>query len=152
MLEDLFTKLDGHLRDVVPTMIPKPVRVVDIPLVIGTNGIAIAVDDHVFFRLGLNGVVRIISWSLAVTVAGVATSGAITIDVQAGSTLATVASICGGSEPELTAQSELSDQSPSGWTVEIPDPQWLMAIVTAADGTLEVASLTLRALVIPRAN
>jgi hypothetical protein len=121
-------------------------RIVDIPLIVGTRGVVLAVNDHVFFRLGLNGLVTVLTWSLAGTVAGASASGTIRIDVRVGATLAAAASICGGTgnQPQLTAQAERADQTPTGWTTQIADSQWLEAIVASTGGTLEVAGLTLR--------
>ncbi len=121
------------------------VRIVDVPLVLGTRGVTLAVGDHVFFRLGLNGLVTILTWSLAGTVAGSSVAGTITVDVLVGATLSGVASIAGAHKPALAAVAELDDQAPAvDWTVQISDPRWIMAKVTSTGGTLEVVSLTLR--------
>lgn len=148
--QELLAKVDGRIREVVPLLIPAVVRVVDVPLVIGTRGVVLAVNDNIFFRLGLNGTVRILTWSLAGTITGASASGTIRVDVLSGSTLATVASICGGTgnQPQLSAAAEASDQLPSGWTLDLTDPQWIMARVASTGGTLEVASLTLRCVVV----
>jgi hypothetical protein len=152
-LEDLYAKVDRQVREILKT-IDTPIRVVDIPLVLGTRGVVLAVNDHVFFRLGLNGTVNILTWSLAGTISGASASGTIRVDVQTGATLATVASICGAGtthQPQLTAQAELSDQVPTSWsTTQIDDPSWIKAIVASTGGTLEEVGLTLRATVAPR--
>lgn len=150
--EALFEKMDTRIREVVNSMLRPGVRVVDIVLVIGARDVLLDVADHVFYRLGLNGQVNILSWSMAGTIAGASAAGTIRVDVQVGATLATVASICGGTgnQPTLTAVAELSDQAPTGWTTVITDPNWIMATVASTGGTLEVISLTLRAIVIPR--
>lgn len=119
-------------------------RVVDVVLLIGGRGTALAANDHVFFRLGLNGVVTVVSWSLAGTVSGSSVSGTITVDVLTGLFLSGVSSICASNRPALTAQAERADQAPTGWTTTIQDGQWIMAKVTSTGGTLEVVSLTLR--------
>jgi hypothetical protein len=119
-------------------------RVVDVPLVIGGRGVSLSTNDHVFYRLGLNGTVTIITWSLAGTASGVAFNGTISVDLLVGSTLASVASICGSHRPSLNGQSERSDQTPdSDWTTTIADPRWIMAKVLSNSG-IEVISLTLR--------
>jgi hypothetical protein len=148
-LERIYARSDKHTREIIAAQAP-PVRVVDVPLLMGASGFALVVDDHVFLRLGLNGPAQIVSWSLGATVAGVATASDCVIDVLAGATLATAATICGGNEPELNAQDELVEQPPTGWTTTLVDPSWLMAIVTSVDGTVEVASLTLRMVVFSR--
>lgn len=123
-------------------------RVVDVPVVLGSRGTPLVVGAHIFFRLGLNGQATVLTWSMGATVAGLASARTVQLDVQVGATLATVTTICGGTftnRPHLTAQSELSDQLPSGWsTVAIADPSWLLVPVISVDGTLEVVSLTLR--------
>lgn len=126
-------------------------RVVDVPVVLGGPGAPLTVGAHVFFRLGLNGQATIMTWSLAVTVAGATVSGSVTVDVLVGATMSTLASICSTSLPALVAQAELADRPPGvGWTVTIPDPSWMMVKVTATNGTIEVVSLTLRLSVTPR--
>jgi hypothetical protein len=145
-IEDLYAKVDKQVREILKT-IEQPIRVVDIPLVLGTRGVVLAVNDHVFFRLGLNGTVNILTWSLAGTISGASASGTIRVDVQTGATLATVATICGAGtthQPHLTAAAELSDQAPTSWTTQIDDPSWIQAIVASTGGTREVVSLTLR--------
>lgn len=120
-------------------------RIVDVPLVIGANGLVASIGDHVFFRLGLNGTLTVLTWSLGATVSGTPTAGTITVDVLVGNTLATVASICGTSKPALAAAIELADQTPGvSWTTQLSDPQWIMAKVSSTGSTLEVISLTLR--------
>lgn len=121
-------------------------RIVDIAITIGSQGVPVAPGDHQFLRLGLNGALTVLNWSLGATVAGVAHTGACRVDVQVGTTLAGVASICGGTgnQPQLSAQSERADQAPTGWTTQIADARWLVATVVTADGTLEVLGLTLR--------
>jgi hypothetical protein len=141
---------DGILRDasaMAASLVgaQRTTRIVDIPLVIGTRGVALAVNDHVFFRLGLNGTVTILTWSLAGTIAGASASGTITVDVMVGATLAAAATIAPTSKPTLTAQAELADQTPAAsWTLQIADPVWIKAIITSTGGTLEMVSLTLR--------
>lgn len=120
-------------------------RVVDVPVVLGARGAALVVGAHVFFRLGLNGKAYIQTWSLGATVAGVASNRSVTLDVQVGSTLATVASICGTNLPALATQSERADQPPTSWTLlTLADPTWVYVATTAVDGMIEVVSLTLR--------
>lgn len=120
-------------------------RIVNVPLVVGSQGVALAANDHVFFRLGLNGIITILTWSLAGTIAGASASGTITLDIQVGASLATVATICGTHKPALAAVAEETDQIPANdWTVQLTDPNWILATVTSTGGTLEVISLTLR--------
>lgn len=145
------TKSFGRLVPPKQGRLVRPQRVVDIPITLGARGTPLAVGAHVFFRLGLNGSVTVLTWSVAATVAGVAHSGAVTLDVQTGATLATIASIAGTGHPLLSAASESSDHVPTGWTTTtIADPSWLYVSATAVDGTLEVVSLTLRVAVSPR--
>lgn len=121
-------------------------RIVNVPFKFGSKGIVLVTNDPLYFRLSLGGAATILGWSMAATVAGVASNRTATVDVLTGATLATVASICGvaANRPHLIAQSELSDQVPSGWTANvIPDPYWLMANPTAVDGAVETVSLTL---------
>lgn len=140
ILADVREMVAGMLGSIRPG-----VRIVDVPLVIGARGSAASVGDHVFFRLGLNGLVTILTWSLGGTVGGTPTAGTVTLDVLVGATLATAASICGTSKPALAAAIEASDQPPAvGWTVQLTDPQWILAKVSSTGGTLEVISLTLR--------
>jgi hypothetical protein len=63
--------------------IRRPVRVVDVVLIPLPTGSVLAVGDQVFFRLGLNGPLTIIAWSMAGTVGGASTAGTITVDVLA---------------------------------------------------------------------
>lgn len=119
-------------------------RVVDVVFAIGARGTALVANDHAFLRLGLNGPVTIVSWSLAGTVGGSSTSGTITVDVLTGSFFSGLSSICASNRPALTAQSERSDQSPTGWTTTVQDGQWIMAKVLSTGGALEVIGLTLR--------
>lgn len=121
-----------------------PIRVVDVPFVIGTRGAVLAANDHAFLRLGLNAPATILSWSLAVTVAGASTSGTCVLDVLVGTTLTGATSICSSNRPSLTAQAERDDQPPTSWTTSIPDPRWIMVTVVSTDGTIEEAGLTLR--------
>lgn len=145
---------DGILRDAYTNASAliagqRDVRVVDISLVIGTRGVILTTNDHAFLRLGLNGQVTLLAWSLAGTINAASAAGTVSLDVRVGSTLATVASICGGAanQPQLTAQAERVDQPVTGWSDKITDSQWLMAIVASTGGTLEVVGLTLRAAV-----
>jgi hypothetical protein len=124
-----------------------PIRVVNIPLVIGSRGVALAANDNVYFYLGLNGTLTIVSWSLAGMTSAASVSGTVTIDVLVGTTLATVASICGGSPPALSSQAELVGQLPTGWTTAIADPRWICAKISSVSGGLEEAALTLRCVV-----
>lgn len=125
--------------------IRRPAHIVDIVLVPIPTAATLQVGDQVYFRLGLNGVVTILAWSMAGTVGGASVAGTITLDILVGTTLATVATICGSHKPTLTAQAELADQTPAtDWTVQIPDPRWIVARVSSTGGTLEVVSLTLR--------
>lgn len=134
-----------------PVKIRMRPRVVDIPVVLGARGSPLTVGTHVFFRLGLNGRASVVTWSLGATVAGIASARSVTLDVRVGTTLATVASICGTGLPALATQAELNDQSPAGWsTTVIADPSTVLITVTAADGVIEVAGLTLRVAVSPR--
>lgn len=145
----LLGKAQGTLS-VVPT--PTPVtptttpttRVVDVAFVIGARGTALAANDHAFLRLGLNGVATIVSWSLAGTISGASASGTITVDVLTGQFFSGLSSICASNRPALTAQTERTDQNPTGWTTTIQDGQWVMAKVFSTGGTLEVVGLTLR--------
>lgn len=126
-------------------------RVVDVVLVLGAEGTPLTTGMHVFLRMGLNGPATILSWSLGATVGGTPTAGALTVDLRAGATLATTATICGGAPPRLVGTAELVEQLPTvAWTTTLADPSWLMAVVTAVDGTLQVFGLTLRVAVDPR--
>lgn len=150
--QSILADVQGMILSAIGSIRP-PARVVDVPIVLGAKGTPLAANTHVFFRLGLNGQATVLTWSVAATVAGVASARTIQLDVQVGATLAAVASICGlaANRPHLTAQSELSDQLPTGWTsVTIADPSWVYVTVVSVDGTLEVVSLTLRVAVSPR--
>jgi hypothetical protein len=126
-------------------------RVVDVVFVLGGPGTPLTVGAHVFFRIGLNGPATILSWAMGATVVGVPTSGAITVDLLAGASLSSLASLCGGAPPALAGTVEQTEVLPTAaWTVALPDPSWLMASVTAADGVLEEVGLTLRVSVDPR--
>lgn len=146
----LLGKAQGTLTVTPAPVTPTPVtatpttRVVDVAFVIGARGTALAVNDHAFLRLGLNGVVTIVSWSLAGTVAGSSASGTVTVDVLTSSFFSGLSSICASNRPALTAQSERADQTPANWTTTIQDGQWIMAKVLSTGGTLEVVGLTLR--------
>jgi hypothetical protein len=125
-------------------------RVVDVVLVLGARGTPLVIGTHVFLRMGLNGPATILSWSMGATVGGTPTAGSLTVDLRADTSLGGLASICGGAPPNL-AGSERTEVLPSAtWTPVLPDPTWLMAVVTAADGVLEVVGLTLRVSVDPR--
>lgn len=148
ILNDVQTMIAGAIGEV-----RAPIRVVDVPVVLGARGTPLTVGAQVFFRLGLNGQATVLTWSLGATVAGVASARTVQLDVLVGATLAAVATICGaaGNRPQLAAQSERSDQPPTGWTtVAVADPSWMLVTVTSADGTIEVAGLTLRVAVSPR--
>lgn len=130
-----------------------PVRVVDIPIVLGARGSVLVVGTHVFLRLGLNGAAAVLTWSLGATVAGVASARSVQIDVQVGPTLLGLATMCGvaANRPQLIAQSERVDVVPTTWTsLAIPDPSWIYVTVMSVDGVIEVAGLTLRLAVSPR--
>jgi hypothetical protein len=148
-LQDLQQWHDGILRTT-EAMIAAAIanirytRVVNVPIVVGVSGTPVAIGDHVFVRLGLNGAATIRQFSIAATVAGAAHSGSCRLDVRAGSSLASVSSICGSNFPNLSSQAELSDQSPTGWVTTIADAAWLYVVVTSTDGVLEVVGLTLR--------
>jgi hypothetical protein len=126
-------------------------RVVDVVFVLGAPGTPLTVGTHVFLRVGLNGPATILSWAMGATVAGAAASGAITVDLLTGASLSSLASICGGAPPAFVSTDEQTEVLPTAaWTVTLPDPSWLMASVTAADGVLEEVGLTLRVSVDPR--
>jgi hypothetical protein len=146
LLEDIYTRVADLVRDIMST-IPTPVRVINIPLVLGSRGVALAVGDHIFFRLGLDGLVTILNWSLAGTVSGASALGTITLDILIGDTMLTLTTIIATTteRPLLTAAREAVEQPPgASWTTQITDPQWIMAKVTSTGGTLEEVSLTLR--------
>lgn len=151
--DSAFTILLGKAQGTISTTpAPTPVtatpaattRVVDVAFVIGGRGTALAANDHVFLRLGLNGPVTVVSWSLAGTISGSSAAGTITVDVLAGFSLSTVSSICTLNRPSLAAQAELTDQAPTNWSTTIQDGRWIMARVLSTGGTLEVVGLTLR--------
>lgn len=136
---------DAELRTNAIVGSQRAFRVVDVVLIPIPNGSVLAVGDQVFFRLGLNGAATIIAWSMAGMVGGASAAGTITLDILVGATLATVTTICGTHKPALTAQAERADQAPAtDWTVQIPDPRWIVAKVTSTGGTLQAVSLTLR--------
>jgi hypothetical protein len=141
---------EGVIRDAVQSATAllasqRRVRIVDVVLVPLPTAATLQVGDNIYFRLGLNGIVTILAWSMAGEIANASASGTITVDILTGATLATVATICSSQKPTLTAQAERADQLPGNlWTVQIADPQWIMAKVTSTGGTLEVVSLTLR--------
>ncbi|RPJ26591.1 MAG: hypothetical protein EHM35_14775 [Planctomycetaceae bacterium] len=150
----LLGKAQGTLAPVGPVITPAPTpttttaRVVDVAFVLGSMGAPVVVGDHSFIRLGLNAPATIVNWSLAGTVTGASVSGSVAVDLKAGSTLATVVSITGGSPPTLVAQAERREVAPTaGWNETLPDPTWLMASISTTGGTLQVVSLTLRLLV-----
>lgn len=146
LLADVRSMIAAALGDARP-----PARIVDVPVVLGVRGTALAAGAHVFLRLGLNGQATVLTWSLAASVAGVSHSATVAVDVQTGTTLAGVATICSSGRPSLSAQAERSDIVPSGWsTVAIADPSWVYFSVLSPDGTVEVVSLTLRLAVSPR--
>lgn len=147
LLERRNERIDAHIRKLLGTVPASQLtnRVVDLAFVLGSSGTELAVGDHAFVRVGLDGPAHVMSWSLAATVGGTPTSSSVVVDVLVGATLATAASICGTAEPELTSDVELNDQPPTGWSsVVIPDPSWVKAVVESADGTVEVVGLTLR--------
>lgn len=149
-----FTILLGKAQGtIVPTPVPTPTpiptstaRVVNIPFYMGADGTAIASGARVTFRLGLNATSTVISWSLAGFVNGASSSGTITVDVFAASSLGSLASITNGGAPALAPGTSLVEQDASGWNT-IPDPSWIQARVTSTGGTLHTVSLTLRVLV-----
>jgi hypothetical protein len=152
-LERRNERIDAHIRALLSTVgtteatVTAP-RVVNVAFVLGAVGTPLVVGDHVFLQLGLGGTVTLLSWSMAGTVAGTPTASDVVIDVLAGATLATVVSMTGAATPELTADIELNDQPVSAWTFALlTDPSWVMALVTDADGTVEVVGLTLRVVV-----
>jgi hypothetical protein len=146
----ILTEVAGMIAAAIGS-IRAPVRVVDVPVVLGARGTALVVGAQVFFRLGLNGQANVLTWSLAGTVAGVAAARSVTVDVQTGTTLAAVASICGTNKPALVTQNERADQPPTSWTATaINDPMWVLVTATAVDGVIEVVSLTLRLGISPR--
>lgn len=147
---DVLTDVQGMLETTVGSIRP-PIRVVDVPVVLGAPGSPLTVGAHVLFRLGLNGETTILTWSLAGTIAGAGATSSMTLDILIGDTVATLASICAAALPALAAAAEASDQLPDPtWTVVIPDPSWVQVIVTATDGVVEVAALSLRLSVTPR--
>jgi hypothetical protein len=131
-----------------PPPVVIPVRVVNIAFDIGADGVTITTGKHITFRLGLNGQVRIQSWSLAGLVGGSPTSSTVVVDVRTGSSVSSLSSICGGDEPELVAQTSLSEQAVTdNWSPVIDDPSWVQARVTSVSGTVQRVLLTLRAVV-----
>jgi hypothetical protein len=159
-LDTAFTILLGKAVGIgVPTPVPTPAptptptatpttRVVNIAFDLGVDDTPIATGTHLTFRLGLNGTARVLSWSLAGLIAGASTSGTAAVDVKVGTTVSGVTSICGGDEPELTSDTELTEQAVTGnWSPAIPDPRWVQARVISTSGTLERLLLTLRAIV-----
>jgi hypothetical protein len=146
MLEGVYVTVDKMIRERMPliTVSAAAQRTVDVVFVLGATGVPLVAGDHVFLRLGLNGTATILSWSLAATVAGTPTAGNVEVDVLVGATLAAAVTIVASAPPELTADVELNDQPPTGWTTTIADPSWVLVSVTSVDGTLEVVSLMLR--------
>ena len=151
-LERRNERIDAHIRRLLETLpvggtttVAAVVRVVNLAFLLGTPGTPLAVGDYAFVRLGLNGPAEVLSWSMAALVGDTPTASDVVVDVLTGATLATLSSITGTAEPELTADIELTEQPITGWgTTAIVDPSWVQAIVESADGTVEVVGLTLR--------
>jgi hypothetical protein len=121
------------------------VRIVDLVLPLGSRGAPLdGTEQTPAIRLGLNGTATILTWSLNSLIAGVPAAGSVTLDVLAGPSLATAASICGSNRPSLAAQVERNDQGPTSWSPTLLDPSTIMAVARAVDGVIEVATLTLR--------
>jgi hypothetical protein len=119
-------------------------RVVDIVFGFGARGTPLDGTEVAFLRLGLNGAATILSWSLAAMIGGIPAAGSVTVDVRAGDSLVTQASITAGTPPRLAAQVELNEQVPVGWSTSLTDPVTLLADVLAVDGVTEQIALTLR--------
>lgn len=119
-------------------------RIVDVVFGFGTRGVPLDGTEVVFLRLGLNGAATVLSWSLGALTGGIPAPATCIVDVQAGETLASVASICGSGQPRLTAQVELNEQLPLGWSATLPDPVTVLAAVLIVDGVTEQLALSLR--------
>lgn len=122
-------------------------RTINIPIQLGSPGLPLSVGSHIFFRLNLGGPAILSGWSLGATAAGIAVDGEVTLDIQVGTTLATVASIVGANLPELIIGNlgEVNEQ-PVGedWVTAIPAPSTILVTATIVDGIVEVVSLTLQ--------
>lgn len=112
-------------------------EVVDIALaVFPAGGSALAAgDDGLELRVGVNAALRPVEWSLSLD-----QSGAATVDVRDH----TGTSICGGALPAVSGAQRIADQTAAAWD-QIGDKVWLHAHVTAADGTVQTATVTIRA-------
>ncbi len=119
-------------------------RIVDVVFGLGGYGTPLLAGDHREFRLGLNGVATVLTWSLLATTAGIAQIGACSLDVLAGPTMASAISICAGNKPSLSGASEIDDQIPVQWTTSLADPITVVAQVVSTDGIIETVTLTLR--------
>lgn len=111
-------------------------EVVTIVLPVGGPGAALAVGDTgPELRVGVNAALRPITWSISLT-----QSGDATVDVRD----STGTSVCGGDIPDISGAQRLADQPATAWD-QLADPIWLHAHVTAADGTVEGAVVSIRA-------
>jgi hypothetical protein len=139
LLSDARGMLDQRLGS-----LDAPVRIVDVPFVLGGPGTPLAGGEHAQLRLSLNGQATVLTWSLAATVASTAYAASVTVDVLNGPTTSALVSLCPTTPPQLAAQIELTEQPPTGWSLGVADPSWLVARVRAVDGVVEVVHLTLR--------
>jgi hypothetical protein len=140
------TEIDLLIDRKIKEQLPRAgARVLAIPMIVGVPGSPLTTGTWGFYPLDVNRDARVVAWSV-----GASPSGSVTIDVQtaAKGALASAASICAGTLPFVASSTENSDQDPTGWTTDIPDGYWLVFVVTAVDGTVEVASVTLRATVL----
>lgn len=141
---------NGIIADVLEIMnkrlgaINLPVRIVDVVLPLGSRDTVLAGGEDQFLRLSLNGHGSILSWSLGGLRGGAPTAGSCTVDVLRGTSLGTLTSVCPSNPPSLTAQTERTEQPPTGWATDLPDPSWIFIRATAVDGVLEQVSLTLK--------
>lgn len=143
LLDGAFTELLGKVPRSQQSQ-TATLRIVDIVFGFGTRGVPLDGTEVAFLRLGLNGPVTILSWSLAAMIGGIPSAGSVTVDVRAGLSLATQASITVGAPPQLVAQIELNEQVPLGWSTSLADPVTLLSDVLAVDGITEQIALTLR--------
>jgi hypothetical protein len=143
LLDGAFTELLGKVPRPVQGQQTAQQRVVDIAFMLGGTGVPLDGTEMSVVRLGLNGSATVISWSMCAQIARSSAFASCAVDILAGPTMTSVASICAGAPPTLTNQSELDDVVPLLWS-SIPDPSWLVAATTSIDGLTETIAVTLR--------
>lgn len=143
VLDGAFTRLLSKVPRPVEEQQTAQQRVVDIAFMLGSTGAPLDGTEIAAVRLGLNGSASVISWSMCAQITRSSASASCTVDILAGPTMTSLASICAGAPPTLTSQSERDDVVPLLWS-SIPDPSWLVAVTTSIDGLVETVAVTLR--------